>query len=154
MGKLSITTLFAAASLVALPAAAADLQANAVRIPVAGKSRVQLLREIDAAASAVCGVAVVDAGCLSDARFDAHRQLDRIIPQANQSSHTGDGATSVRISLKGKSRAQIFQEIDAAAQSVCQNLVSFERRECVAQAAGAAKRQLAANVRFNALALN
>ncbi len=151
MGKLSITTIFAAASLIALPAAAADLQVNSIRIPVAGKSRVQLLREIDDAAFTVCGVAAADAACLGGARYDAERQLDLLMPKANQPAND---PTTVRISLKGKSRAQIFQEIDAAAAHVCQDLVSVERRECVAQAADAAKRSLAATAGFNALALN
>lgn len=153
MGKLSIATLFAAASMIALPAAAADMHANTVRIPVSGKSHPQIMREIDDAAFTVCGVAAVDAACVTDARLDAHRQLDRI-EQAGQPARKVDAATSVRISLKGKSRAEILQEIDAAAQSVCQDLFSVEHRECVAQAVGAAKRQLAADTRFNALALN
>jgi hypothetical protein len=153
LGKFQIASLFAAASLIALPAAAADL--NTVHIPVAGKSRVQLQQEIDVAALQVCGEAAVDSFCVTEALYNAERQLDRAVPKASRPAKAHVAAndpTEVRISLKGKSRAQIFQEIDAAAQAVCAS--SFEQRECVDAAVSEAKRSLAANARYNSLAMN
>jgi len=150
---------FAAVALVALPAAAADLHvannsASVVRIAVAGKSHDQLRQEIDAAASKVCGA---DTACVTDSKFDAERQLREIDAKSHQGNRievARNDPNTVRISLKGKTRAQIEQEIDAAAAKVCKTLSIGEQRECASQAAGDAKRRLAEAGGIGALALN
>ena len=127
---IKLATLAAVAvSAFALPAAAADLRVSSaanpvVRIPVAGKSAEALAAEIGAAAESVCGRPdTAKGGCVSLAVRDANRQL-AAIKRAHEAAASGvevarNDPTTVRVSLKGKSSAQIDNDIAAAARSVC-----------------------------------
>lgn len=115
--------------LAAVPAAASDLRVSSranpvVRIAVAGKTAEALNTEIAAAAETVCGRPdLTKNGCVSLAVRDANRQLKAI----NRAHEVAAGRvevarndpTVVRVSLRGKTAAQIDSDIDAAARSVC-----------------------------------
>ena len=153
-------TAFAACALMALPAVAADLHvahsaSSVVRIQVAGKTHDQVRQEIAAAAVKVCGDA--GANCVDDARYDGERQLRELDARAhpvNRIEVARNDPNTVRISLKGKTRAQIEQEIDAAAVKVCKGASIAEERECKTQASADAKRRLAEAGAVGALAFN
>lgn len=130
MIKFAALAAAVAVSAFALPAAAGDLHVTTtanpvVRIPVAGKAADVLAFEIQQAASSVCtarsGAALTD--CVEAAVRDANRQL-KAIKRAHQSPEerievARADPTTVRISLKGKSPAQIELDIQVAARSVC-----------------------------------
>lgn len=141
----------------ALPATAADLRVSSlanpvVRIPVAGKSAEALSAEIAAAAETVCGRPdTAKGGCVSLAIHDANRQL-AAIKRAHDAAASGvevarNDPTTVRVSLKGKSSAQIEADIATAARSVCKastghgNGWTFDA--CVASSVRDAKSRLA-----------
>jgi hypothetical protein len=156
---IKLATLVAvAASAFALPAAAAELHVSSVanpvvRIAVAGKSAETLSAEIAAAAETVCGRPdTAKGGCVSMAVRDANRQL-AAIKRAHEAAASGvevarNDPTTVRVSLKGKSVAQIDADIAAAARSVCKastghgNGWTFEA--CVNASVQDAKSRLAA----------
>lgn len=156
---IKLATLAAVAvSAFALPAAAADLHVSSaatpiVRIAVAGKSAETLNVEIAAAAETVCGRPdTAKGGCVSVAIRDANRQL-RAIQRAHEAAASGvevarNDPTTVRVSLKGKSSAQIEADIANAARSVCKastghgNGWTFDA--CVSASVQDAKSRLAA----------
>ena len=94
MHKYVALAVAASAALLASSANAADGDAATVRIPVAGKTQVQLQREIDVAARSVCQSVSRDLpeyrACVSQAVFDGQRQL-RGLPLVS-----ADAATYVR----------------------------------------------------------
>lgn len=163
MIKLVSGAAFAVIALAALPASASDLHvansaASVVRISVANKSPDQLTREIEAAARTVCAGPSASDGCYVDAVRDANRQVQDITGKSRQPAARIEVArndpSTVRISLKGKSAAQINQEIDAAANTVCKGAVGSEFRDCVTTASQDAKRRLAEANKVGALAMN
>ena len=150
----SVAAVFAVSALIAAPASAANLRVSSpndpvVRIAVNGKTVAQLNTEISAAATAVCGAGADDAtkACYRDAVSDADSQL-AAITRASQSSAKLEvakaGPSSMRVSLVGKSPAQIDDEIDAAARSVCKVTAAdrSEYADCVSAAVADAKVQL------------
>lgn len=154
-------TAFAAA-----PASAADLRVASnpvVRIPVAGKTAEVLSAEIQAAAEKVCDQP--DAGkngCVAVAVRDANRQL-RAINRAHDLAAgrvevARNDPTVVRVSLKGKSSAQIDTDIDAAARSVCKASTGYQAGPvfgaCVSASVRDAKSRLAQAVTTRQLASN
>ena len=163
MIKLISGAAFAVIALAALPASASDLHvanstASVVRISVANKSSDQLTQEIAAAARSVCTGPSASDGCYADAVRDANQQVQDIAGKTRQPTAKIEVArndpSTVRISLKGKSTAQINQEIDAAANTVCKGALGAEFRDCVAAASQDAKHRLAEANKVGALAMN
>ena len=161
--KLFSGAAFAVIVLSALPASASDLHVansatSVVRISVANKSPDQLTREIEAAARTVCGGPSASDSCYVDALRDANRQVQDITGKSRQPAARIEVArndpSTVRISLKGKSIAQINQEIDAAATLVCKGAVGADFRDCVRAASQDAKQRLAEAGKIGALASN
>lgn len=142
----AIVTVSAA---IAAPASAANL----VRVPLAGKTSVQINSEIKAAAQAVCATekAVSVASCIDSTTIDANRQLASLIKARSGTTKVAtrqEAVTIVRVSLKGKSTDQIHAEIKAAAEAVCKASNDFANRNeyqaCVGGTVRAAKAQLQA----------
>jgi len=147
--KFACLAAAAAATLFALPAAAADLRVSrnpspVVRIAIAGKTDAQVASEIKAAAATVCGA---DAGsCVQTAAREANRQYAAIkrsrgAPTAKVEVARED-RTSVRVPVTGRSLAQINADIEVAAKSVCKAVGASDFRGCVDKAARSAKAQL------------
>jgi hypothetical protein len=140
-------------ALVALPASAADLHvanstALVVRITLTNKAADQLSKEIDAAARLVCADAAAGADCVAEVRDDANRQVRELTARIHPSAPgkievARNDPTSVRILLQGKSVAQVSQEIEAAAATVCKGSAGADFRDCVADAIRDAKGRLA-----------
>lgn len=166
MIKLSaIAAAALAISAFSAPAFATDLHVSsktvtAVHVPLAGKSADQITADIKSAAQTVCG----DAGassCIALAVSDANRQLSAI-----RRAHDVTGKvevarndpSTVRISLKGKTDAQILADVDAAANSVCKAATHTSRgvtfRNCVETSARDAKERLADITRRQQVAAN
>jgi hypothetical protein len=154
---------FAVTALAALPATAADLHvatsaASVVRISLTNKSPAQITLEINAAARTVCTGLNASETCFADAVSDANRQVQDITGKSRQPAAKIEVArndpSTVRISVKGKSFAQLNQEIDAAANTVCKGSMGVDFRECVASASQDAKRRLAEANKVGALAMN
>jgi hypothetical protein len=125
----TLAAVVAASALASAPALAGDLrvsshQSAVVRIPVAGKTADALKLEISNAAETVCDRPdVAKNGCVAVAVRDANRQL-RAINRAHdvvagRLEVARNDPTTIRVSLKGKTPAQIENDIDAAARSVC-----------------------------------
>lgn len=134
---------------IAAPASAATL----VRVPLAGKTSVQINNEIKAAAQTVCAKekAAFVAACLESTTYDANRQLASILKGrtgATKVSARREAVSVVRISLKGKSAAEINAEITTAAKAVCKASNDFTNRyefqACVGGTVRSAKAQLQA----------
>lgn len=147
--KFACLAAAAAATLFALPAAAADLRVSrnpspVVRIAIAGKTDAQVAAEIKAAAATVCGA---DAGsCAQTAVREANRQYaaikrSRVAPTAKVEVARED-RTSVRVPVTGRSLAQINADIEVAAKSVCKAVGASDFRGCVDKASRSAKSQL------------
>lgn len=124
--------------------------ATAIPVALAGKSRAEVDAEVSAAARKVCSDDKgLDSACFSDAVDQANDQLDAIA-RANRTVASADvdvsreGPSTIRISLKGKSPAQIDAEISAAAHQVCHEATSggMEYDSCVESATSDAKAQL------------
>lgn len=163
-----LAAVLAVSAFAAAPAAAGEVRVSShenpvVRIPVAGKSADALRVEISAAAETVCGRPdTAKNGCVAVAVRDANRQLKAI----NRAHEVAAGRvevaradpTVVRVSLKGKSAAQIDSDIDAAARSVCKAStgasVGPAFGECVAASAKDAKTRLAQSVTGQQVASN
>lgn len=115
-----------------------------VRIPVAGKSDDQIRAEIRAAAWQVCGAA--EDRCIDNSVADAERQLDAIVhvKAPLRQAVDADGALMMRVSIAGKTQAQVRHEIDIAAHTVCQPTAqeASDYRACVGQAISDAQHQL------------
>lgn len=153
----TLAAVLAVSAFAAAPAAAGDLRVSShespvVRIPVAGKSADALRVEISAAAETVCGRPdTAKNGCVAVAVRDANRQLKAINRAHDVAAGRVEVAradpTVVRVSLKGKSAAQIDSDIDAAARSVCKAStgagVGPAFGECVAASVKDAKTRLA-----------
>jgi hypothetical protein len=161
--KLVSGAAFAVIALAALPASASDLHvansaASVVRIALANKSSDQVSREIDDAARTVCKGPSASEGCYMDAVRDANRQVQEITgrsrPPAAKIEVARNDPSTVRISLKGKSVAQINQEIDTAANAVCKGALGADFRDCVTTASQDAKRRLAEAGKTRTLAMN
>ena len=153
---LKIATFAAAASVAALiagSAGAADLRVfspttPAVHVSVASKSAAQIDADIHAAADTVCKGA--DGSCVETAISDADAQL-RAINRANRVASgpanvevARANPSTIRVSLKGKSRAAIEAEIKSAANTVCKSTSTngAEFGVCVSEAISDAKSQL------------
>jgi len=142
---------FAVCAIAAMPASAADLHvanstASVIRITLTNKSPGQLSKEIEAAADLVCADANASSGCVEEALLDANRQVRELTKGPKGAAKievARDDSTSVRISLVGKSAAQVSQEIETAAAHVCKNEVGADYRECVADSVQDAKGRLA-----------
>ena len=147
---------------VSAPAMAADLHvansaASVVRITLSNKVPEQLNREIQAAAELVCADANASVNCVSDTIADANRQVRELTkgrPGFTKIEVARNDPTSISISLAGKSAAQVNQEIDTAASTVCRGEVRDDYRECVAGAAADAKHRLSESRRGGKLASN
>jgi len=151
----ALTAALAVSALVVAPATAADLRILSpndpmVRISVAGKSPAQLTIEIKAAAQLVCSdKSGLSDSCVDAAIDDATDQLAALTAShhlaiATQLQVSRDGPESVRVSLTGKSPAQIDHDIQAAAAMVCkdQGSVTGVDADCVEAAIGDARLQL------------
>ena len=147
-----VVSAFAAAPAVAGEVRVSSHENPVVRIPVAGKSADALRVEISAAAESVCGRPdVAKNGCVSLAVRDANRQLKAINRAhdvaAGRVEVARNDPTTIRVSLKGKTAAQIDNDIDAAARSVCKAStgagVGPAFSECVAASVKSAKTRLA-----------
>lgn len=150
MKKFVGAAAFTLCALLAVPAGAADLHvanstASVVRITLTNKAPEQLNKEIDAAAHLVCADVNASSDCFSEVVRDANRQVMELTGKgrAAKIEVARNDPTSVRISLKGKTVAQVSQEIDAAAANVCKGQAAFDYRECVAAAIQDAKGRLA-----------
>jgi hypothetical protein len=161
--KLISVAAFAVTALVALPASASDLHvakstASVVRIALANKSPTQISQEINAAARTVCTGLNASETCFADAVSDANRQVQDITGRSHQPAAKIEVArndpSTVRISVKGKSFAQLNQEIDAAANTVCKGAMGADFHDCVTAASQDAKRRLAEANKVGALAMN
>lgn len=147
--KFACVAAAAAATLIAMPAAAADLLVSrtpnpVVRISVVGKTDVQVASEIQAAAATVCG-AETDA-CAQAAVRKANRQYaaikrNREVAMTKIEVVRQDRA-SVRVAVAGRSMEQIHADIDVAAKSVCKVVGGPDFRGCVEKASRSAKAQL------------
>jgi hypothetical protein len=125
----TLAAVVAASALASTPALAGDLRVSShesavVRIPVAGKTADALKIEISTAAETVCGrPGAARSDCVAVAVRDANRQLKAINRAhdltAGRVEVARNDPTSIRVSLKGKTPAQIENDIDAAARSVC-----------------------------------
>ena len=157
LNKFIVAAAFTVGALVAMPAGAADLHvvnssASVVRIILTNKSPDQLNKEIEAAANLVC--ADVNAGndCVSEVIFDAKKQVTALTGKTlGKIEVARNDPTSIRVILKGKSVAQINQEIETAAATVCKNASVAEYRNCVAEAVSDAKGRLAEAQKAGAL---
>lgn len=149
MIKFVSVAAFAVCAIAALPASAADLHvanstASVIRITLNNKSPGQLGKEIEAAANLVCADANASSSCVQETIFDANRQVKELTKGAQAKIEVArDDPTSVRISLVGKSAAQVSKEIETAAASVCKSASGAEYRECVSDAIQDAKGRLA-----------
>jgi len=152
-----IAAVMATSALIAAPAGAADLRvsnptATSVHISLTGKSADQLASEINAAAKLVCGDRTdFDHGCFDSAVADANDQVSAINAAQHRVARADvdverDGPDTIRLSLKGKSRAQLEGEIAAAARTVCSRTTAggAEFSLCVDAATLDAKEQLGA----------
>ena len=150
MIKFVSVAAFAVCAIAALPASAADLHvanstASVIRITLTNKSPGQLSKEIEAAANLVCADANASSGCVEEALLDANRQVKELTKGAQGAAKievARDDPTSVRISLVGKSAAQVSKEIETAAAAVCKNETGAEYSECVTEAVQDAKSRL------------
>lgn len=125
----TLAAVVAVSALASVPAAAGELHVSSrenavVRIPVAGKTADALRVEISTAAESVCGRPDIEKnGCVAVAVRDANRQLKAINrgheAAAGRVEVARNDPTVVRVSLRGKTAAQIDSDIDAAARSVC-----------------------------------
>lgn len=162
---LKFAAVSALAAVAALAAAAPASAAPVVRIPVAGKTFVQVDGEIRAAAAAVCGGA--DDICVSAAVSDGLRQYRAIVrtrraptAAAPRIELTAAGVYAARVSLKDKTQPQIEADIRAAAKAVCEptTLGVAEFDACVGVAVRQAQGRLQAlqadNSRVRELASN
>lgn len=149
--SVAFAALAAASVLAAAAPAAAAQRADAVRIPVAGKTFGQVDGEIRAAAVTVCGAA--DQLCVSATVNDGLRQY-RAIENAHRAPAAvqphielmAGGVYAMRVSLKDKTQAQIDADIRAAAHAVCKP-TSLDVREldsCVGGAVRGAQERLQA----------
>ena len=162
MIKLISVAAFAVTALAALPASASDLHVansatSVVRISLVNKSAAQITQEIKAAAHTVCTGLNASDTCYVDAVSDANRQVQEITGRSRQPAAKIEVArndpSTVRISVKGKSFAQINQEIDAAANTVCKG-AGMDFSDCVTASAQDAKHRLAEANKVGALAMN
>lgn len=159
MAAAAVSALLATSAFAAEPAAPVLKVSSPadpmVRITITGKSSDQLAAEFKAAAESVCGVpSDQDADCVKVAIEDANRQLSAInarqntpVASAQVASNvqvTRDDKTEVRISLTGKSAAQIDQDIQDAAQTVCKasGYAGGDLTACVNASVSVAKLQL------------
>lgn len=153
------------ASAFAAPAFATDLHVSsktvsAVHVPLAGKSSDQITADIKAAAETVCA----DKGaatCIALAVSDANRQLSairRAHDTAGKVEVARNDPSTIRVSLKGKTSAQILADVDAAAQSVCKAAThashGMSYNACVATSSRDAKERLADITRHQQVASN
>ena len=135
----------------------ANSTASVVRITLSNKAPAQLTREIQAAAELVCTDANASVNCIQDTIADANRQVRELTkgnPGFTKIEVARNDPTSISISLAGKSAAQVNQEIDAAATTVCKGELGADYRECVAGAAADAKHRLSETRRGGKLASN
>jgi hypothetical protein len=159
--------LFAACSaLIAAPAGAQTVSvardaAPVVRIALAGKSDAQINDEITAAAAKVCGGAA-GGDCFYETLLDAKSQFYAFIhahqPVAKLAA-APTGAGLVRVSLAGKSPAEIDAAIREAAQKVCKAASTdpIDFADCVTTAtddANAQRQQLSKAAKPEQLASN
>jgi len=156
MNKFSAFAVAAAVTLLSGAAAqAADLRVSTsltpvVRVSLAGKSAAQIDAEIKTAAQTVCTTTknLVDKDCANSAVADARRQLSsapKVRSPGIKLEIARNDAQVARVSLKGKTPAQIDADIEAAARTVCsaaRNFNNVEYRACVARSVRAAKTQL------------
>ncbi len=162
MIKFVSVATFAVCAIAAAPAMAADLHvansaASVVRITLANKAPELLSREIQAAAQLVCTDANASVNCVQDTIADANRQVRELTNGRagfTKIEVARNDPTSISIALAGKSIAQVNQEIDAAATTVCKTEVGADFRECVAGAAADAKHRLSETRRSGKLASN
>lgn len=164
----TLAAVVAFSALASAPAVAGDLRVSShetpvVRIPVAGKTAEALRAEINTAAVDVCGRPDVEKnGCVALAVRDANRQLKAINRAhdlaAGRVEVARNDPTTVRVSLKGKTTAQIESDIDAAARSVCKAstgaAVGPTFSSCVASSVRDAKSRLAQVVTNRQVASN
>lgn len=147
--KFACLAAAAAAALVAMPAAAADLRVSqeptpVVRISLIGKTDAQVAGEIKTAAETVCAA---EAGsCVQTAVRNANRQY-AAIKKARDGGATKvevlrEDRATVRVKVAGRSIEQIHADIDAAAKSVCKAVGTADFRGCVDKASRNAKTQL------------
>lgn len=147
--KFACLAAAAAATLLALPAAAADLRVSrtespVVRISLIGKTDSQVSREIADAAGKVCegeGRACVQASIRQANRQYAAIKRSRDAVTTKVEVIREDRAT-VRVKLAGRSIEQIHADIDAAAKTVCKAVGGADFRGCVDKATRNAKNQL------------
>ncbi len=141
----SIAAAVAVSALMTAPAGAAELRVNSpttpvVHISLAGKTTAQVNTEIKAAANTVCGT--WNGACISEAISDAQDQYAAITRMghkvadasgANRLNVSRTGPTTIRVSLKGKTSAQIESEVQTAVQTVCKstNPTFSDYRACV-----------------------
>ncbi|QUD86133.1 hypothetical protein [Phenylobacterium montanum] len=161
---MAIAALVAVSAMIAAPAGAQTAAAQTVsvardispvvRIALDGKSDVQINDEIAAAASKVCGGSA-GGDCYYETLLDAKNQFYAYIHARQAPVGRVDAATSgadlVRVSVAGKSPAEVDREIRAAAQKVCKaaSTDAIDFAECVSAAtdnANAQRQQLSSRV--------
>ena len=160
----ALFTAFAA--LIAAPADAQTVSvardaAPVVRIALAGKSDAQINDEIAAAAAKVCGGAA-GGDCFYETLLDAKSQFYAFIhahQPAAKLATAHAGADLIRVSLAGKSPAEIDAAIRDAAQKVCKAASSdqIDFADCVTAAtdnANAQRQQLSRAAKPEQLASN
>lgn len=145
----ALAALVTVSAAIAAPASAATL----VRVSLAGKNSVEINNAIKTAAHTVCASEKATAveACLEGATYDANRQLASILKARSGASKVWarrESVSVVRVSLKGKSSAQIHAEIRAAAEAVCKTSSGYNSRSdfraCVGGTVRSAKAQLQA----------
>jgi hypothetical protein len=152
----TLAAIFAVSALASAPAVAGDLRVSShenpvVRIPVAGKTAEALKIEISTAAETVCGRPdTAKNGCVSVAVRDANRQLKAINRAhdvaAGRVEVARNDPTTIRVSLTGKTAAQIDTDIDAAVGPAFGSCFSASVRDARSRLAQVAtNRQVASN---------
>lgn len=148
--KFACLAVVAVATLIAMPAEAADRRASStpdavMHVGVDGKNAAQVAREIKAAAVAVCrGEAEA---CIRIARQDANRQYAALRVSRDEADTAAvqmlrDDSASIRVNLVGRSPAQVEADIKIAAKMVCEAVRAGESRGCLGNATRSAKTQL------------
>jgi hypothetical protein len=148
---MAFAALATVAVLIAAPAGAQTVsvardEAPVVRIALTGKTDAQINSEIAAAATTVCGGSA-SGDCYYETLLDAKSQFYAFIhahqPIAKLATAPAS-ATLIRVSVSGKSPAQVDAEIREAAQKVCKATSNdpIDFGDCVTAATADATTQL------------
>lgn len=148
--KLAYLAATAAVTLVATPAAAANVRVSreptpVVRVNVIGKTDAQVAAEIKAAAATVCSATF--SPCVEAATANANRQYAAIKRALGGAGGTRvevvrEARHSIRVKVAGRSIEQINADIAVAAKTVCKSVGGPDYRNCIDQASRDAKSQL------------